>query len=51
LRSRVSAKEAARLRDRVKATRRIEQIIDDLRREKFGPSSDKLSPDWHGPPT
>ncbi|PJN93775.1 IS66 family transposase, partial [Amaricoccus sp. HAR-UPW-R2A-40] len=45
----MAARDAA-LAELTEANRRLEQMIDDLRREKFGARSEKLSPDqWNLP--
>lgn len=44
------AEREAALAELAEANRRLEQIIDDLRRDKFGPSSEKLSPDQYNLP-
>ncbi len=45
----LAAREAA-LAELAEANRRLEQIINDLRRDKFGPRSEKLSPDQYNLP-
>ncbi len=44
------AEREAALADLAEANRRLEQMIDDLRREKFGARSEKLSPDQYNLP-
>ena len=40
----------ATVAEMAEANRRLEQMIAELRREKFGPRSEKLSPDQYNPP-
>ena len=44
------AEREAALAELAEANRRLEQIINELRRDKFGPSSEKLSPDQYNLP-